>query len=379
MAPIHTLFLVAPRTVEWHVLRETIQGLPDAELLGDTADADAAVGAILTQRPELVLIAARLNEETTAQYVGALCDGWPACRIVVLTERFDRPEYRFCARLGVVAYLLREEVDAELLDDCLAGALSPKGLLVGRALAFAATAGPPLKVLLAGPHDIAMVGLEALLRRDPRFVLTRIVRQNANLIDAARSASEGPPDLIIFDPCSGGGLDLSLIANLAAAVPASRRCIFTSVFDPDTFWGVWQAGAQGYLLKGSLSDRPLLDALATLAGCGGLLIDPAVLDRLQEAGVRFTMWRPEPQRVSVSARQRQVIALVKQRKSNKEIAEALVISAKTVEDHLGRLFEKLEVSTRQDLVDAAQRQGLVADDVGHPAQPSRSTSDKPGG
>lgn len=205
MAPRHTLFLIAPCTVGWDALRATIRALPDVGLLGDTAEAAEAVKAILSLRPDLVLLAAQLDEESTAQYIGALRSDWPACRIVVVTERFERREYRFCGRLGVAAYLLREELDAELLGHCLAGTLSPKGLLVGRelAVAFAATAGPPLKVLTASPHDTATIGLESLLSRDPRFVLVGAGRPDG-VISLARQLQ---PDLIVLDPHRGSEFD----------------------------------------------------------------------------------------------------------------------------------------------------------------------------
>lgn len=114
------------------------------------------------------------------------------------------------------------------------------------------------------------------------------------------------------------------------------------------------------MLKEGLSDGPLLDALITIGRCGGAYTDPAARERLRrESGVRLVLQKAGARSALLTERQLQVWALVGQGKSDKDIAKALDISPKTVEDHLDQLRARLKLPARRALIGAAIEEGLA--------------------
>ncbi|MGI8552883.1 MAG: response regulator transcription factor [Dehalococcoidia bacterium] len=213
-----------------------------------------------------------------------------------------------------------------------------------------------ISVLLADRRDVSDAGVEALLRSDRRFSVLAAVRSCSVLSLDERLL----PTLLVFDPRIEGNLDWGLIADARRKFSGSRLCIHTTLVDPNSFFGVIEAGALAYLLKGSLGDGALLDALALVARTGGTFIVPAVRAAHQRPGMpKFALSPPEPDPQIFSEREREVLTLVPQGLTDHEVGDRLHITASTVATHMHSVVTKLGATTRSQAIAVAVRLGII--------------------
>ena len=132
-------------------------------------------------------------------------------------------------------------------------------------------------------------------------------------------------------------------------------------------WGALRAGASGFLLKRSSPER-LIDAVRTVAA-GEALLDPAVTRDLVQHYLRRRLPSPAPpsrgRSLRLTERERQVLSLVAEGRSNQEIADLLVIAESTAKTHVKRILAKIDARDRAQAVVFAYRSGLVTQDGGH--------------
>ena len=120
-----------------------------------------------------------------------------------------------------------------------------------------------------------------------------------------------------------------------------------------------KAGASGYVLKLSAADE-LIEAIRRVAA-GQIYVDPQIADRITEGYVRTQFLRGETRQRELTAREQEVLRLIAQGYSNKEISNELTISVKTVESHKTNIMQKLELKNRTGIVRYAVRQGWLQD------------------
>jgi NarL family two-component system response regulator LiaR len=142
---------------------------------------------------------------------------------------------------------------------------------------------------------------------------------------------------------------------LRETLPEARVIVLTSFADDDRLLPAIQAGAAGYLLKDAQPGE--LDRAVRAAHAGEAILDPAVAARLVDALAQEPASEPVER---LTPREREVLELIAQGRSNKLIARELEISEKTVKAHVGHLLEKLGVSDRTQAALYAVRAGLVA-------------------
>lgn len=191
-------------------------------------------------------------------------------------------------------------------------------------------------------------------------VISRLSQLGVAVIDEAGSLAEalarannsGPRDLAVTDLSLPDGTALDLIPALRAAGWA-RTLILTAADDPQSVRAAFVAGVQGYLLKSS-STATVAEGLSRVLA-GGVYADPAVASVLAQ-GVRSGNGRGLS---NLSGREVEVITLVSRGRSNKEIGEALSLSALTVKSHLSRIARKLGTGDRAQMVAMAMRAGLI--------------------
>ena len=204
------------------------------------------------------------------------------------------------------------------------------------------------RILLVDDHPIVRDGLAAVLLTQPDF---DVVGEASDGEEALAKIAELTPDVVLLDlemPKLDG---VDVLESLARTGSGARAIVFT-VFDTDErIVRAVQAGASGYLLKGAPRDQ-IFNAIRIVAA-GGSLLEPIVASKLMQhlsnPGVADTP----------TARERDVLRLIAQGKLNKEIADELDISERTVKFHVSAILSKLGAGNRTEAVRIAVQRGLV--------------------
>jgi DNA-binding NarL/FixJ family response regulator len=213
-------------------------------------------------------------------------------------------------------------------------------------------------VLLADDQTLVRSGFRALLERSEDI---EVVGEAADGAEAVERARADRPDVVLMDIRMPGVDGLEAARRIAADESlADMRVIMLTTFEIDEYvFEALHAGASGFLLK-DVEPDDLRAAVRVVAG-GEALLSPSVTRRLIRAFVAQPgRHRPPPERLDeLTAREREVMALVAQGLSNDEIAERLVISPATAKTHVSRTMMKLHARDRAQLVVLAYETGLV--------------------
>jgi DNA-binding NarL/FixJ family response regulator len=194
----------------------------------------------------------------------------------------------------------------------------------------------PIRVLVVDDHPIFLDGLRAALRADD----VTVVAEATTAAEAIQAATELAPDLVLMDlQLPGGGLDAT--RAILAASPDIRVVVLTMSEDQRTVSAAVKAGAVGYLVKGV--DRATLLAAVRAAAGGNAVFGAGVA-----ASVLQDMAEPRqdgfPQ---LTAREREVLGLLGEGLTNAAIGRRLVLSPKTVRNHVSNVLSKLGVADRE--------------------------------
>jgi len=212
-----------------------------------------------------------------------------------------------------------------------------------------------LRVLLGDDHTVLRQGLRKILedRRD-----WRVVAEAGNGRDAVREAIELNPDVAVLDigmPLLNG---IEATRQIIRRAPTVRILILSMHSDQAYVTQAVQAGARGYLLKESAGSELIAAIAAVVAGKS--FFSPAVAQVVFDDYVRSLTQRGITDRYdALSEREREVLQLVAEGKSSKEIADVLLISPATVETHRAHLLQKLGLRNTAEVVRYAARRGIV--------------------
>ena len=207
----------------------------------------------------------------------------------------------------------------------------------------------PVQILLADDHEIVRDGFRALLERHGFHV----IGEASDGHDAVRLALKLKPQVAVLDlsmPLLSG---IEASRQITASLPATKTILLTMYKEDQYILEALRAGVSGYILKNK-GTKELVDAIRQVLR-GTTYLSPEVSRRVIEAyrgGV-------QPDAVPISPRERQVLQLVAEGKSTKEIASVLGISVKTASAHRTRLMGKLDIHETAGLVRFAIRLGLV--------------------
>jgi two-component system, NarL family, nitrate/nitrite response regulator NarL len=216
------------------------------------------------------------------------------------------------------------------------------------------TANDPIRILLVDDHAVVRSGLRLLIEGGPGMA---VVAEASNRADALAAARLEKPDLVLLDLDLGGESGLALIPELLDASERTRVLILTGVSDVETQRQAVKLGAAGIVLK----TQP---AELILKAIGRVHEGEFWLDRVTTASLITELVRqkadPETVKIaSLTAREREIIALVGEGLKNEQVAERLFLSSKTVRNHLTSIFDKLDVHDRLELTIYAYRHRLA--------------------
>lgn len=210
-----------------------------------------------------------------------------------------------------------------------------------------------LRILMADDHPIVLAGLKALVQADPGLEIVGEARDGRT---AQRLAASLRPDVLVLDISMPEMNGTEVARALLADQPDCRILILTVHEDRATLRQLLDLGVAGYLVKRSAADE-LLRAIHAVAA-GGTYLDPSIAGKVIGAGQGASRSAGGPT-VDLSERETDVLRLIANGHSNKEISARLAISVKTIETYKARAMEKLGFKTRVDVVRYAASKGWL--------------------
>lgn len=212
---------------------------------------------------------------------------------------------------------------------------------------------PDIGVLLVDDQELVRSGLRRILRRKDGFV---IVAECSDGDEVPRAVAEHQPDVVVMDLRMKRVDGIEAIRRLAG--PESPPVLALTTFtDDELLSGALRAGASGFVLKDSSAEE-LIRAVRAVAQ-GDSYLDPAVTSRVLSTYRRAAGEHRPDVVAEVTTRERDVLRLIGQGRSNTEIADELCISELTVKSHVGRIFVKLQLRDRAAAIVYAYDHGLV--------------------
>ena len=213
-----------------------------------------------------------------------------------------------------------------------------------------------LRILMADDHPIVLAGLKALVQADPGLEIVGEARDGRT---ALRLAATVRPDVVVLDISMPETSGAEVARALLAEQPTCRILVLTVHEDRATLRQLLDLGVAGYLVKRSAADD-LIRAIHVVAN-GGTYLDPAIAGKLVGSGNQGASRSPGGQGVELSERETDVLRLIANGHSNKEISARLGISVKTIETYKARAMEKLGFKTRVDVVRHAASKGWLSE------------------
>ena len=213
-----------------------------------------------------------------------------------------------------------------------------------------------IRVMIADDHAILRAGLRMLVNAQADM---EVVSEASDGEKAVRTAQETKPDVALLDltmPNVGG---LKALEKIARECSQTRMLVLTMHDDPAYLRSALAAGASGYLLKRAV-DAELIAAIRAVHR-GGTFVDPRLTSILIQDALSKGKTKTGSKRVAniLSQRELQVLGLVARGYTSAEIAKQIFVGVKTIETYRARIFEKLGLQTRSDLIRFAVQLGLM--------------------
>jgi DNA-binding NarL/FixJ family response regulator len=211
-----------------------------------------------------------------------------------------------------------------------------------------------LRVLLVDDHEIVRRGLRAVLKERPEIA---VVGEAGTMKAGVEETLRLKPDVVIMDLRLPDGSGVEACRDIRSQAPDTKVIILTSYADEDALFAAIMAGAAGYVLK-DLDPSRLQDSIITV-GRGGSLLDPkmatAVLDRLRKG----TSQHPADDAfAALSPQEDRILSYIGEGLTNREIAEQLELSEKTIKNYVSQIYSKLHVQRRSQAATIATERRL---------------------
>ncbi|XJZ28237.1 response regulator [Bacillota bacterium Lsc_1132] len=212
-----------------------------------------------------------------------------------------------------------------------------------------------IRIFLVDDHAVVRDGLQMLLNAQKDMV---VIGEAAEGNEALQKIPKTNPDVVIMDLSMPNGRDgLPTTSEIVQNFPPIKVLILSMHDDQQSLFRALKAGASGFLLKSSLGQE-LVDAIRQV-NSGQAYLHPTAQKRVIEHVFHDSGEEYDDSFDLLSEREKEIFSLVAKGYTNKEIGELLTISPRTVETHKAKAMEKLNLTTRRDLVQFALRRGLL--------------------
>jgi DNA-binding NarL/FixJ family response regulator len=215
----------------------------------------------------------------------------------------------------------------------------------------------PIRVYLIEDHTLVRAGIKSLLQNLPGI---EVAGEAGNGRDALRDMRTNPPDIVLTDIAMAGMNGMETTARITKEFPGIRVIVLSMYANEEYVLQALRAGAAGYLVKEAATSELEL-AIRTVAR-GESYLSPAVSGKVTEKGARGGQSRVTSFE-RLTPRQREILQLIAEGRSTKQIADTLALSVKTVETHRSQLMNRLEIYDVPGLVRYAIRVGMVSSDL----------------
>jgi two-component system response regulator NreC len=211
-----------------------------------------------------------------------------------------------------------------------------------------------LRILIVDDHGVVRAGIRSLLEGRADM---EVVGEAAQGEEAVEKAKQLQPNLVLMDIAMPGMSGIEATRRIKGELPDTHVLILTMHDDEEFFFPALRAGASGYAVK-EIEPQELLYAIQTVSS-GQVFLSPAVGKSLLEAFIAARNGVEDEKYGALTAREKEVLRLAATGQTNREIAQTLFLSIRTVEKHRQSVMHKLGLSRREELTKYAIRKGLI--------------------
>ena len=213
---------------------------------------------------------------------------------------------------------------------------------------------PDIRVLIADDHAMVREGIRMILVAQPDI---KVVGEASDGIRAIEEIRQLDPDLVLMDIAMPGLGGLEATLEIRKSFPRTRILVLSQYDSREYVYRLLKAGASGYILK-SAAGKELVAAIRAVNE-GGSFLDPSIASTVIEGYVKGAAAEGESAYEELTDREKQVLKLIAEGYTSKQIADALFLSVKTVMVHRANVMEKLNIHNRTDLIKYAIGKGLI--------------------
>jgi DNA-binding NarL/FixJ family response regulator len=210
-----------------------------------------------------------------------------------------------------------------------------------------------LTVLIADDHPLFRKGMRSLLETMAEITLVGEAKSGREAVELALAHQ---PDVVLMDLQMPDGSGLEATRELNKSSPNIRILVVTLFEDDDSIFTALRAGAHGYILKDA-DEEEMMRAIRAV-GEGEAIFSPAIATRLMDYFAMTSKQVPQEVFPELTEREREILTLIARGESNAAIAEQLMISLKTVRNHVSNIYNKLQVVDRAQAAIRAKDAGL---------------------
>ncbi|MBX3325897.1 MAG: response regulator transcription factor [Nitrospira sp.] len=203
---------------------------------------------------------------------------------------------------------------------------------------------PAIRLVIVDDHEVVRIGLCAVLNLTPGL---KVIGQGKRMAEAKRMCFRLKPDLVLLDIRLPDGSGVDAAREIIARCPNTRVLFLTSFADDHTVLEAVRAGAHGYLLK-DIASRTLVRAIRTVAA-GQTLMDARLARHTLDWFKQVPTEPGQSKRPLLSPQEQRLLPLVAKGLTNKEIAQFLRLSEKTVKNYLANIYSKLNIGRRSQI------------------------------
>ncbi len=199
-----------------------------------------------------------------------------------------------------------------------------------------------IKILLVDDHEVVRMGLRTLLERRENIA---VVGEAGTVEEAIAAAEHTEPDVIVMDIRLPDGSGVDACREIRGQRPETKVIMLTSYADDEAIYGSIMAGASGYLLK-QTRGQDLASAIGRVTA-GESLLDPGITEKVLKR-MRELAEGESDDLAALTPQERKIIGLIAQGKTNKEIAQDVFLSDKTVKNYVSSILSKLNLRRRSE-------------------------------